>query len=180
MSTVLKVLGAAMGVLMMGVGCWCMLHPGMTYLSLGWALGACMLLDGVGGLATYGDHRRLGLADGWTLAGAVISIVVGVVLLASEASQLALDILVAYLASVWLTVLGVVRIVNAVRLRGARKEHGGELGRGWGWVLALGVMLVLCGIMAFLHPIVMALALGAMLGTCVIVAGANLVALAIA
>lgn len=180
MATVMKVLGAVMGVLMMGVGCWCMLHPGMTYLSLGWALGACMLIDGVGGLATYGEHKKMGLADGWTVAGAVISIVLGVILLASEASQLALDIFIAYLVSVWLTVLGVVRVVNAVQLRAVHKERGGELGRGWGWVLALGVALILCGVMAFLHPIVMALALGIMLGVCVIVAGGNLVALAMA
>ena len=50
-----------------------------------------------------------GEADGWMLAGAIVSLAFGLVLLASGALQLGVDL--------WIVVVGILRIARASRLR---------------------------------------------------------------
>ncbi len=65
-----KVITIILGAVMIVTGVYCLLTPAITYLSLGYIVGFNMVLDAIGGIATWSDRKKKGAADGWTLAGA--------------------------------------------------------------------------------------------------------------
>ncbi|MEG0146565.1 MAG: DUF308 domain-containing protein, partial [Clostridia bacterium] len=52
-------------------------------------------------------------------------------------------------------------------------------GNRWIWMLALGVVLLVLGVLGFMNPLVVAVTLGIMIGGYIIVSGVNMIALAI-
>ena len=73
------------GVLLVIGGIYCLVTPVETFGVLGWLIGLAMLVEGVSSALTWNERRKFGFADGWTLVGALASIVLGVVVLGSLA-----------------------------------------------------------------------------------------------
>ena len=174
-----RIITIALGVLMIVTGVYCLLTPAMTYLSLGYMVGFNMVLDAIGGIATWSERKNKGMADGWTLAGSIASLVFGVVLLCSAAMQLAVDMIIVYIAAAWLIVIGVIRIIRAGQLRKIHKELQTEiLGKRWWIILLTGILLVVCGVLSFANPSGLMVAIGINFGINIIAAGASLIATA--
>lgn len=177
-----RILTAVLGVLAIAAGCFCLLWPGMTYVALVWMIGIVLVVNGIANIVSWPDRKTLGLADGWSLAGAIISIVFGFVLLGSNLMQVVMDIFVAYMVAAWLLAYGIIRVVMALKIRSARKAldaRPGTIGSRWGWVLFIGIVMVVCGVIGFFNPLSLMLALGVMVGVSVIVLGVDLVVMAI-
>lgn len=127
-----RILTCILGVVMIGTGIYCLCAPAMTYLTLGYIVGIKMILDAIGGIVFWSTRKKAGLADGWSLAGAILSLLFGIVLIGSAALQLIVDMTIVYLAAIWLIVVGVVRFVLPLRLRKIKKALNAELlGRHW-------------------------------------------------
>ena len=74
MKTGVKVLSILLGIVMIICGTYCLISPGLTFLAIGWIVGFCMIVDAVGNIATWNARKKLGIADGWTLFAAILSL----------------------------------------------------------------------------------------------------------
>ena len=162
-----------LGVLLVVGGIYCMFAPVATYSALGWLIGLSMVVDGVGNIVTWSGRRRLGLASGWTLAGAIVSIALGAFLLGSYALQFAVDVFIAYLIAVWLVISGLSRIIIAI---GARGIEGKEGAKGWIGQVVLGVLIAILGVLCIYNPLSVVAGVGLMLGVSIVLVGAGLIA----
>ena len=168
-----KVVMIVLGVLLVVGGIYCMFAPVATYAALGWLIGLAMVAEGIGGIVTWSERRKMGLANGWTLAGAIVSIVLGVFLLGSYVLQFAVDLFIAYLIAIWFVVAGVSRIVTAISIR---NFEGRERARGWIGQVVLGVFIIILGLLCISNPLAIAAGVGLLLGITIVLVGAGLIA----
>ncbi len=119
------------------------------------------------------------MSSGWELAGAIASLVFGIILIGSTAMQLIVDMTIVYLAAIWLIVVGVIRIMVALRIHKVRKALDAEiLGRRWWLILIAGILLIVCGVLSLFNPTGLIVAIGINFGLNIIIAGANMIAVA--
>ena len=178
--TTKKILAVLLGLLMIIGGFYCAVTPGMTYFSLAWVAGFAILFDAVGVLTSWSDMKALGHADGWTLCGAILSLVFALALIFSVRLQLFTGAVMAYVIAFWIILAGCIRIMAAVRLRRFKKSTGLEApGMAWGWVLILGILMIVAGILGLVNPLGLAIAIGFLVGISIIAAGTNLIAFAL-
>lgn len=171
-----RIITTILGVVMIGTGIYCLFTPALTYMTLGYIVGINMIIDAIGGLILWHERKKAGAADGWALAGAIASLVFGIILTGSAALQLIVDMTIVYLAAFWLIVIGVIRIVLSLRLRKVRKALDAEvLGRRWWLVMLIGILLVACGILSLFNPSGLIIAIGINFGLNIILAGVNLI-----
>ena len=171
----MKVITIILGILLAVGGIYCMFAPVATYAALGAVIGVAMIVEGVGSIVTWNSLRKAGLASGWTLAGAIISLVLGIVLLGSYAMQFAIDVFIAYFIAIWLVVAGITRVVSAI---GMRNSLGKEGARGWIIQVVLGVLIAILGVLCVFNPLSIAAGVGLMLGVSIVLTGAALIAAA--
>lgn len=169
----MKVVTIILGVLLLVGGIYCVFTPVATYAAIAWLIGLSMVVEGVASIITWSEARRLGLANGWTLAGSIISLVLGVFLLGSYFLRFAVDMFIAYLIAVWLIVAGVTRIVAAINVRNSNDQ---VYASGWGIQLVLGILIVILGILYIFNPLSAMMSMGMLLGLSIIVVGAELIA----
>ena len=62
-----KILMFILGLLVLIGGIYCVARPGLTYLSMVWVIGFVMFFHAIEDIVTYGERKRLGIADGWNL-----------------------------------------------------------------------------------------------------------------
>lgn len=169
----MRVLTIILGALLIVGGIYCMFAPVATYSALGWVIGLSMVAEGIANVVTWNSRRKLGLASGWTLAAAIVSIVLGVFLLGSFALQFAVDMFIAYTIAIWLVFGGIARIVTAIA---ARSSFGKEGARGWIVQLIFGVLIVILGVLCIFNPLSIMAGVGLMWGVSIVAVGAGLIA----
>lgn len=166
----MKVLTIIIGILLVIVGFFCLFTPGLTLLSIGWLLGLMLLLAGISIIVDYFAMRRAFAFSGWNLFLGIITAVMGALLLINQPLRMVTDVIAIYMLGVWMLIMGIVRVVEAIQLRKVP-------GSGWGWLLVLGVIMALVGVYSFLHPMVAAFTLAWLIGIYIIVAGVDLITL---
>ena len=169
----MRVLTAILGVLLVVSGFYCMAAPVAVYSALGLVIGLSMIVEGIGSIVTWNARRNMGLANGWTLAASILSIVLGVILTGSYTMQFAMDLFIAYLIAAWLIFGGIARIVTAIA---ARSSFGKEGARGWIVQLIFGVLIVILGVMCIFNPLSIMAGVGLMWGVSIVAVGAGLIA----
>ena len=181
----MRILAIIFGVLMAIAGIYCVSWPTATFLALGYAVGIAMLIDGIGRLVDWITLYRNMPMSGWVLASSVISLLFGVVLVGSSALQHAVDAFIYYAAVAWFIVMGIMRIVSAVRVKKVRNviEDGISqkpmFGQYWWAALLTGILLVACGVAGIFFPGAFMAAIGLFIGISIIISGVNLVFLGI-
>ena len=168
----MKVVTIILGFLLAIGGIYCVFAPVATYAAIAWLIGLSMVVEGVGGIVTWSERRKMGLANGWTLAGAIVSILLGVFLLGSYVLQFAVDMFIAYLIAIWLVVAGVTRIAAAIAYR---NSQGADGSRGWIGQVVLGVLVVILGILCIFNPLSIVAGVGLMLGLSIVLVGIALI-----
>ena len=172
----MKVLSIIFGIVSVIIGVYCLFTPVQAYAVIGWIIGIAMLVEGIGSVATWNARRQAGFADGWTLAGAIISIVLGIFLLCSYFAQWAIDVFIAYLIAAWLVVGGITRIVAAFNLRKYNETMGADaIGVNWGVLLALGILVTILGVLCLFNPLSVMMGVGFMIGISIICVGVDLI-----
>jgi len=176
---VLKVVSVIVGILMIAAGLYCVFNPAITYLSIGYIVGVSMLLDAVGRIYAWWQLKKEGNADGWMLAGAVISAVFGIILIGNGAAQLSMDVFIAYMAAIWILIHAIIAIIRAFRARKFHKALSTRfLGKHWWLGLIIGILMCVFAILSLMNPTVIMAAIGTFIGLGVIVAGANMITIA--
>lgn len=158
---------ALKGAIAIVLGVIALLLPGPTFLALTVAFGTFAMIDGLLALIAMFD-RSTRLNRGWLALEAVAGIVAGVITLVWPGITAAGLI---YLISAWAMVTGVIKIVNAVRLRKQIRRE---------WLLILsGVASILLGGILAVMPLPGIVALMWAVGAYGLVFGGLLVVLAI-
>ena len=179
MKTFTKVLVVILGILMMACGISCLFMPESMTMMIGYIIGLSMVFDAIGRFIVWGDLKKQGAADGWMLAGAVLSLVFGFFVLNSEALQLSIDAFFVYYVAIWLTILGIFVIVRSFEVRRFHKDFNTiKLGANWGFALVFGILLCAFGILCMFKPLILASTIGIFMSIGVIVAGASMITVA--
>jgi uncharacterized membrane protein HdeD (DUF308 family) len=158
----------ALGILMIILGAWAIAMPKPATLAVQVALGWILVIGGI----AEGVHAFM--ARGWggfllELLSAILYLVVGILLLANPVQgALALTLVLA----IFLVVEGIFKVIMAVRVR----DH-----RGWGWVLASGILSLILGAMIWAEwPASGLWVIGLLVGVQLVFTGWALVMLAMA
>ena len=141
-TTFARILWFIAGLLLIFTGVYFIFYPDATLLSLSVLIGVSMLIYGVFDLIIYARMHRLLAAPAWMLVDGLLDILVGLLFICND--WLALSVL-PFLFSMWVMVSGISKTVQSLDLR--------MLGiRGWGWLLALGVILIVLGFLSLFKP----------------------------
>ncbi len=176
----LKVLAIILGVIMIAGGIYCLALPEITYFVLGYVLGVLMIMEGIERLVIWFKRDRGTDQSVWTMLSAIFSLIMGIVLVGSDILKLIVADFVLYMGIAWVICLGIIRIMHAFQIRKLHKAAvaaGGdtEIGGSWWVALILGILLLICGIIAFFTPSIAAITLGIMIGVMLIISGMNMI-----
>ena len=175
-----KVLSVILGILMIIGGIYCMINPVHTYLGIGYVIGVVMLLDAISRLYAWWQYRKTGDADGWMLAGAILSLLFGLTLIIDVAAQLSADIFIAYVAAIWILIRALITIIRAIRARKFHKTFDTQfLGKNWWIRLLIGALMLVFAILSLMDPTRVMAAVGTFIGLGIVVAGAETVTIAL-
>ena len=166
-----------LGILMIMTGMFCLMNPAITYMTLGYIIGINMIVDAIGCIVIWNERKNQGESDGWMLAGAILSLLFGIALIGSNAMQIAVDMIIVYIAAIWLILIGIISVVLSNRLRTFQNAPGSEdIGKRWWLPLITGVLLIICGVLGFVNPAGLIVAIGIQMGLTIIILGVNLIA----
>lgn len=167
-SRTMRILSIIIGVLLIAAGIYCLCNQDVAAMSAGIVLGLLMLIAGIVEIVIFAGTSRFILGSGWLLLDGVLTVVMSLFLLFNQwFTLMSLPILF----TVWLLFSGVSRFVSAFDLK--------ALGmRGWGWILALGIVLLVFGVVCMMDPWVSVVAVGVTVGLVLILEGIGTIAVA--
>ena len=131
----MKVLNIIAGVLLIALGVYCLCNQDIAAMTAGLMVGVVMLISGV---------MEIG----------VLTVILSLFLLFNQwFTMLSLP----FLFTLWLLFSGVSRFVSAFDLRALGVHE-------WGWILAIGIILILAGLICMMDPWVSVAAIGVTVG----------------
>ena len=158
-----RVLNIAAGVLLIAAGVYCLCNQDIAVLSAGLLLGLFMLVSGVIEIAVFAGTSGVLIGSGWLLRDGVLTVIMSLFLLFNQWFTL---LSLPFLFTIWLLFSGISRFVSAFDLR--------ALGvRAWGWVLAIGILLIVGGFVCMMDPWVSVVAIGVTVGLVFILEGVS-------
>ncbi|MDO5002239.1 MAG: DUF308 domain-containing protein [Eubacteriales bacterium] len=158
-----RVLNIAAGVLLIAAGVYCLCNQDIAVLSAGLLLGLFMLVSGVIEIAVFAGTSGVLIGSGWLLLDGVLTVIMSLFLLFNQWFTL---LSLPFLFTIWLLFSGISRFVSAFDLR--------ALGvRAWGWVLAIGILLIVGGFVCMMDPWVSVVAIGVTVGIVFILEGVS-------
>ena len=179
MSKTAKVFSVIIGILMIIGGIFCLFTPISTTMALGFVVGFSMVIDAVGRFIEWWQEKKNGIANGWMLAGAILSCVFGFFILNSAALQLGVNIFIVYYTACWLLLHGIFSIAGAWKIRRLHKNWDTKmLGTHWYIPLCIGILACVFGILCMFKPFIMASVIGVFIGLGIISAGADMITVA--
>ncbi|MBR1598858.1 MAG: DUF308 domain-containing protein [Lachnospiraceae bacterium] len=174
-----KICSVVIGILMIVTGLYCIFNPGITYLSIGYAIGISMILDAFGRFYAWWQLKKEGQADGWMLVGSILSAVFGIILITDAAAQLSVDVFIAYMAAAWILIHAVITVIRALNARKLHKTLETRfVGKHWWLGMVIGILMCIFAILSLMNPGVIMASIGIFIGLGVITAGANMIMLA--
>ena len=149
-----RILNIVAGILLIAAGIYCLCNEDVAVLSAGLMLGIFMLAAGIAEIVVFAGTSGVLIGSGWLLLDGVLTVIMSLFLLFNQWFTL---LSLPFLFTVWLIFSGISRFVSAFDLH--------ALGvRGWGWVLAVGILLMLAGFICMMDPWVSAAAVGVTVG----------------
>ncbi len=165
MKTTMKWIGVILGVLMVILGLYGVCRPGMVFTSLGWLIGLSVLCSGFEGIGAWWAGRKSQTASTWDLVMAILSIVFGIMLISNIWMRMMTDEFLLVLFGVWVALSGILRIFDAIRNKPKL----------WGLLVAIGVALIVLGVLSLAHPLITALTIGLCVAMNIVCQGISLI-----
>ena len=161
----MRILNVAAGVLLIAAGIYCLCNQDVALLSAGLLLGIFLLLSGVAEIVVFAATSGVMLGSGWLLLDGILTVIMSLFLLFNQWFTL---LSLPFIFTVWLMFSGISRFVSAFDLH--------ALGvRGWGWVLAVGILLMAAGFICMMDPWVSVAAIGVTVGLVFLLEGVSAV-----
>ena len=130
-----RILNIVAGILLIAAGIYCLCNEDVAVLSAGLMLGIFMLAAGIAEIVVFAGTSGVLIGSGWLLLDGVLTVIMSLFLLFNQWFTL---LSLPFIFTVWLMFSGISRFVSAFDLH--------ALGvRGWGWVLAVGILLMAAG-----------------------------------
>lgn len=182
----MKVLGIILGVILFIGGIQLAATPFETTVAVSSIvpifLGASLTVTGIFRFVEWVQTKKLGNKNGLLFWGALISFVLGLFLLISWTFRakfsIAFNLLIPIFAAAVILSNGVIHIIHSIQLKKFNDSINtvvGSVKLSWGWELALGILLVILGIMCCSSPFTTLLAVGILVGVNISVFGLTLV-----
>ena len=153
-SRTMRILSIITGALLIAAGIYCLCNQDVAAMSAGIVLGLLMLIAGIVEIVIFAGTSRFILGSGWLLLDGVLTVIMSLFLLFNQWFTL---LSLPFIFTVWLMFSGISRFVSAFDLH--------ALGvRSWGWVLAVGILLMVAGFICMMDPWVSAAAVGVTVG----------------
>ena len=150
----MKVLNIIAGVLLIVVGVYCLCNQDIAAMTAGLMIGVLMLISGVMEIVVFATTSGLMFGSGWLLLDGVLTVILSLFLLFNQwFTMMSLP----FLFTLWLLFSGVSRFVSAFDLRALGVHE-------WGWILAIGIILILAGLICMMDPWVSVAAIGVTVG----------------
>ena len=149
-----RILNIVAGILLIAAGIYCLCNEDVAVLSAGLMLGIFMLAAGIAEIVVFAGTSGVLIGSGWLLLDGVLTVIMSLFLLFNQWFTL---LSLPFIFTVWLMFSGISRFVSAFDLH--------ALGvRGWGWVLAVGNLLMAARYICIKDPWVSAAAVGVTVG----------------
>ncbi len=149
------------GVFLLVMGLYFLVHPYETLASLAWMFGLTMLVSGVADLVMYVARQWAYGASKWFFADGIVDLLIGILFLCN--SWLAAELL-PYALAVWAVLSGIIKAAGALVYRKFDMPF-------WGVQVAVGVIILVFGLVILLRPSVAAVAIAAVVALVLIVQG---------
>ena len=102
-----------LGIMLILSGIFCLFSPVSSSTVIPYMIGIALTATGIGKLIRRADERRFYGQSSWSFAGAVVSLIFGILLMVSPTLQLSMGTTVVVLIGCWITIMGILRIVHA-------------------------------------------------------------------
>ena len=159
----MKLLNVISGVLLIAVGIYCLCNQDIAAMTAGLMVGIFMLVSGIIEIIVFAATSGVMFGSGWLLLDGVLTVILSLFLLFNEwFTMMSLP----FLFTLWLLFSGISRFVSAFDLRAFGV-------RGWGWVLAIGVILMIAGFICMMDPWVSVAAIGLTVGLVFLLEGVS-------
>lgn len=157
----MKVLNIIAGVLLIVAGIYCLCNQDIAAMTAGVMVGIFMLLSGVIEIVVFATTSGLLFGSGWLLLDGVLTVILSLFLLFNQwFTMMSLP----FLFTLWLLFSGISRFVSALDLRAFGV-------RGWGWILTIGIILMVAGFICMMDPWVSVAAIGLTVGLAFLLEG---------
>lgn len=164
----MKIFSMVLGVILVLCGISCICTPVMTFLDAGYFLIILLMVYGIMGIIRAVSQKNYDVS----FLFAILSILLGGVILFVPGLRLMTDGMLLYLMAGWILLQGVVNIFLSIRQKKTGK------GMGWLWTLILGILGLLVGVYSALHPLLIAITFGILVGIYFIESGISLFVIA--
>lgn len=132
-----------LGILLVAGGIWVMATPAASYLALAVLFIVLLLVNGISQII-FSITNKDGLAGwGWYLAGGILEFLIGVYLWAHP--HIAVNVL-SLVVGFWLLFRGITVIASSTELKAMGVK-------GWGWILALGILMIILSFEMIADPV---------------------------
>lgn len=131
------------GIIAIILGVWCLANPGATLEVLGALFIAAFLVSGLFEIVFAISNRNNINGWGWTLASGIIDILFGFLLLAIPLGTIAVLL---FFVGFWIMFQSIWGIGSAIEL-----QRSGI--KGWGWILALGILGLILSFILIVNPV---------------------------
>ena len=138
-----------LGIISIGLGIWALANPGAGFSAVSLIVAIDFIVVGVFSVAYVIANRDIIPAWGWDLVAAIIILLLGIAVAAIPGLSESI--------AIWLFTFGFIfKGIFSIFKAFTFKSEGVK---GWGWVLALGIITLILGIMLIVNPIVSALSI---------------------
>lgn len=159
----MRILNIVSGVLLIVAGIYCLCNQDVAAMTAGVMVGVFMLISGVIEIIVFASTSGLLFGSGWLLLDGVLTVILSLFLLFNQWFTL---LSLPLLFTLWLLFSGISRFVSAFDLRAMGV-------RGWGWVLAVGILLMVAGFICMMDPWVSVAAIGLTVGLAFLLEGVS-------
>lgn len=169
----MRILTIISGILMILTAAFCFMNPGQTFLVLAFVIGLVMVINGIIHTLAYligrGLHNK-GDNNGWILTEALITLVLGILILCN---QLVVDAAIPMVFGIWVVVSGILRIEASTHINKDKKITNFRT------TLITGILTVVVGVFGFINPMMGWLSTAILLGMFMLMQGINVLELGI-
>lgn len=152
---------------------FCFMNPGQTFLVLAFVIGMVMVVNGIIHTLAYligrGLHNK-GDNNGWILTEALITLILGILILCN---QLVVDAAIPMVFGIWVVVSGILRIEASTHINKEKKITNFRT------TLITGILTVVIGVFGFINPMIGWLSTAILLGMFMLIQGVNVLELGI-
>lgn len=169
----MRILTIISGILMILTAAFCFMNPGQTFLVLAFVIGLVMVINGIIHTLAYligrGLHNK-GDNNGWILTEALITLILGILILCN---QLVVDAAIPMVFGIWVVVSGILRIEASTHINKEKKITNFRT------TLITGILTVVIGVFGFINPMIGWLSTAILLGMFMLMQGINVLELGI-